>query len=93
MGIPAFRKYSPSVAPVDMTGMTGMPGHISLVTFSSAAMTSGRNGEASLCGASPIGETEIAGSSNTFINVARTKSDESPGKSRQLMIARAVSVR
>ena len=43
--MPALRRYKPSVAPVDITGMTGTPGHICVVIRSIAPMTSGFSGD------------------------------------------------
>ena len=41
VGMPALRSYRPSVAPVDITGTTGIPGHISRVSRSIGAQDLG----------------------------------------------------
>jgi hypothetical protein len=43
--MPALRKYSPSVAPVLIVGMTGTPGHMDSVTCSIAPSISGVSGD------------------------------------------------
>src|SRR5437870_13176565 len=88
--MPAFRRYEPSVAPVDITGTTGTPGHIWFVSCSIAASTSARIGDGLLAVASPIGVTEILESSKTRISVDLTSAGDSPGSNRQFTMARAV---
>src|SRR5438093_609890 len=91
--MPELRKYKPSVAPVDITGTTGTPGHMCVVIRSSAKMISGLSGDGLLGVASPSGETEIFGSPKTRVSVACTSPGESPGRMRQFTIARAVGGR
>ena len=45
-GMPAFRKYRPSVAPVSMLGTTAAPGHMAAVMLSTGSSTSGTSGDA-----------------------------------------------
>jgi len=44
-GMPALRRYRPSVAPVSMDGTTGAPGKNVALTCSIGPMTSGTSGE------------------------------------------------
>src|SRR5258706_14918630 len=44
VGMPAIRRYLPSVAPVDIVGTMGTPGHIVARVRSRALVTSGSNG-------------------------------------------------
>src|SRR6476620_2055214 len=46
--MPISRKYSPSVAPVLMNGITGTPGHISSVTRVMTCMIAGVSGDGGL---------------------------------------------
>src|SRR5262249_31676059 len=80
----------PSVAPVDMTGTTGTPGHMSVVARSTAAMISGFSGEGSLAAASSIGATEIFESAITRTKVERTSAGDSTGRIQQLTTGHAV---
>src|SRR6516165_6629599 len=97
--MPAMRRYLPSVAPVDMEGTTGTPGHIMASVRSNAEVTSGSRGEG---GTATMGinlPSEVfSGTTVTFTwglattrsRVLRTSSGSSPGKMRQLTLARAV---
>src|SRR5277367_4322603 len=99
VGIPAIRKIFPSLAPVDIVGTQGTPGHSTANVFSSAAVTSGNNGDAgtfttgitvpsaAFCSTK---STVTLGSATTLIKVWCTCSGSSPGKIRQFTLARAV---
>src|SRR5713226_8199700 len=99
VGMPAMRTYFPSVAPVDMVATRGTPGQRMLKTLSVARVTSGSNGEG---GTGTTGTTFPSGASCgtmlilTFGSLATrsrvlwTSSGSSPGKMRQLTLARAV---
>src|SRR5215470_9925669 len=88
--MPVLRRYKPSVAPVDMTGITGTPGHICSVIRSTAPRTSGLSGDGSAATAAAIEDTVILESSKTRTSVERTSVGESPGTIRQLTTARAI---
>src|SRR5439155_17811259 len=96
VGMPAMRVYLPSVAPVDMVATRGTPGQVMLKTFSMALVTQGRSGEGGTGTTFPSGpgcETVViltCGSLATRSSVRRTYSGSSPGKIRQLTLARAV---
>src|SRR6266568_2214180 len=99
VGMPAMRVYLPSVAPVDMVATTGMPGHILLKVFCMAFVTSGSNGEGgtgTTGTAFPSGSVCVTmliltlGSLATRWRVLRISCGSSPGKMRQLTLARAV---
>src|SRR5215467_11752449 len=99
VGMPPMRVYFPSVAPVDMVGTKGMPGHILVKVFSMALVTSGSSGEG---GTGTTGTTFPSGSACatmlifTFGSLAtrwrvfRISCGSSPGKIRQFTLARAV---
>src|SRR5437667_7073923 len=86
--IPALRRYNPSVAPVSMTGTTGMF-HRRLVTRSTGSMISGLSGEGGLGVAAVTTLTVTAVSSTTLLRVRCTSSDGVPGSMRQLTLALA----
>src|SRR5688500_18138143 len=85
--MPALRRYSPSVAPVAITGTTTTPGNIAFVRDSTALIRSGRRGEGVLGVAVPTKETVIFGSPITPTTRARTEAGETPGRMRQLTFA------
>src|SRR5260370_7843544 len=97
--MPAMRVYLPSVEPVDIVPTRGTPGQALLKTFSMACVSSGRSGEGGTgttgttfpsgarCGTMV---TLTLGSLATFSSVLWTTSGSSPGKMRQLTLARAV---
>ena len=96
--MPACRKGWLSVAPVPIKGMTGTPGHISVVTFSIFDMTSGLRGDDWRCGGgaarfglfAPTIVTPIFGSASTRSSAACVSAGVSCGSIRQLTLARAV---
>src|SRR5205823_12532180 len=81
--------YTPSVAPVSMTGTTGMF-QSRLVTRSTGSMISGVSGDAGLGIAGVTTESTTALSLTTRCNVAATSSAGVPGSIRQLIVADAV---
>src|SRR5271157_4252548 len=99
VGMPAMRRYFPSLAPVDMEGTTGRPGHIVPSVRAKVAFNSGRRGEG---GTATMGMSFLSDvfsatkvimsleSATTLSNVLRTSSGSSPGNTRQLTLARAV---
>src|SRR5262249_7775694 len=87
VGISPLRRKSPSVAPVLITGTTMAPGNISLVSDSTAAMTSGRSGDGLLGLASPTNDTVIFGSASTSTSASRTECGGTPGRMRQFTLA------
>src|SRR6267378_5050910 len=99
VGMPAMRVYFPSVAPVDMVATRGTPGQVTFKTFSMACVTSGSSGDG---GTGTTGTTFPSGvSCGTMViltfgsfatrsSVLCTSSGSSPGKIRQLTLARAV---
>src|SRR5438128_12557625 len=88
--IPAVLRNLESVAPVDIVGTTGTPGHISAVTFSTAPRISGVSGDAGLGKKRLIGVTVMVSLASTLTIVAWISSGDSPGSTRQLTTARAV---
>src|SRR5712664_4329449 len=88
-GIPALRRDRPSVAPVSITGTTGMF-HRRLVTRSTGSMISGLSGEGGLGVAAVTTLTVTAVSSTTRLRVRCTSSDGVPGSIRQLTVAVAL---
>ena len=58
-GMPAFRRKLPSVAPVLIVGITGMPGQNSAVTCLIASKISGLRGDGGLLTCIHVGVTEI----------------------------------
>ena len=88
MGVPAALVKRPSVAPVDMAGTRGIPGHILADTFSIGAtivLVRGGGGETGL--GTPTGVTLILSSAKTLISCPRTDSMDSPGRIRQFTLA------
>src|SRR4029079_18786328 len=89
--MPAGVRKAPSVAPADMKGTTGTPGHILAVRVSTGPKIFGSKG----CG--PLGTslrlsaklTLISGSATSSCSLARTCSGVVPGKMRQLILASA----
>ena len=88
--MPALRSQRLSVAPVLMLGMTSAPGHISVVIRSTRLMRSGLSGDGGLAMNSPVAVTVILSLASTRTSVACTSSGFSPGRTRQLTVARAV---
>src|SRR5438876_4187723 len=88
--MPAVRRNRESVAPVDIEGITGTPGHIAAVTDSTARITSGVSGDAGLGKNRFIGVTVILSLASAPMSVRRTSSSDSPGSTRQLTTALAV---
>src|SRR6185437_9766264 len=90
VGIPTALVNSPSVAAASNIGSTGTPGQNSAVSFSIGSITAGVNG-----GGGDVGPrvssvaTLISGSATSSSSFARTASVGTPGKIRQLTIARA----
>src|SRR5437868_14172332 len=89
--MPAGVRKAPSVAPADMDGTTGTPGHILAVSVSTglkilAARGWGPLGTSLRLSASV---TLISGSATSSCNLARTCSGVVPGKMRQLILASA----
>ena len=72
-----------------ITGTTTTPGNISLVSDSTAFITSGRSGDGLLGVASPTNDTLIFGSASTSTSLSRTDAGETPGRMRQLTFASA----
>jgi hypothetical protein len=85
-----FRKYRLSVAPADIDGTIGRPGARRSIALRSAFMTSSRSGEASLGLGLLTSLTCAFGSPIAFTSVDCTDSTDSPGKTRQLMLAVAL---
>src|SRR5438477_12878464 len=89
--MPAGVRKAPSVAPADIDGTTGTPGHILAASSSTGLKILGVRG----CG--PLGTslrlsakvTLISGSATSSCSLARTCSGVVPGKMRQLMLASA----
>src|SRR5437762_2261591 len=81
----------PPVAPVSICGMTGTPGHIRRVTFSTGPIISGVSGDglAGTAVLSLIGVTRTESSATTRTSVALISPGASPGIMRQLTMARA----
>src|SRR5688572_7632714 len=86
VGMPAARRYRPSVAPDSWVGTTGTPGWRARTTLATAAITSGRSGDASLAVGEPITLTSTF-SPTTSCSDLRTVSMATPGKMRQLTVA------
>ena len=86
-GMPALRRYKPSVAPVLIVGITGNPGHISLVIDPIADKSSGVNGDGTdgVAGATLV--ILILLLSMMLVRVFSTSSTDSPGRTRQLIVA------
>src|SRR5205809_2430036 len=98
VGTPAMRVNLPSVAPVDMVATRGTPGRVMLSVFSMALVTSGSNGEGgtgttgTALPSGPVCDTMVIltlGSLATRSRVLRISCGSSPGKIRQLTLARA----
>src|SRR6185437_11785284 len=86
--MPAARVNMPSVAPADITGTTGSPGNLACTALLTAAITSGRSGEAGESIAPSAERVTVApGSAITLMICWRTLSDGTPGKIRQLTLA------
>src|SRR5580704_19195238 len=99
VGIPAVRVMRPSVAPVDIEGTTGTLPHKAWTVSSMARVTSGSRGEggtvtsltsepSAACSGTSV--TTTFGSATARSIVLRMLSGSSPGKIRQLTLARAV---
>src|SRR3954462_8443116 len=88
--MPTFLRYDPSVAPVDISGTTGTPGHIFWVIFSIGPNTSAAIGDGGLGLALCKGVTLIPASLNTLISVVWIGAGSAPGSIRQLTVAGAV---
>src|SRR5689334_9161977 len=88
--MPTLRRYRLSVAPVDMVGMTGSPGHMATVTRSTVPMNSVVNGEGGLGLGGATIATAIWSSASTRTRVCSTSSIESLGSTRQFTVALAV---
>src|SRR5690348_9536269 len=88
--MPAVRRNRESVAPVDIVGTTGRPGHIVADTVSTARITSGVSADAGLGKNRFVGVTVILSLASAPMSVRRTSSSDSPGSTRQLTIALAV---
>ena len=86
-GCPAILRYFPSVAPVPMPGMIGVPGQIDAATAVRSATTFGSSVETGLILAAPIGEILICGSARTSLSVRSTSAGMSFGRMRQLTTA------
>src|ERR1700684_1628890 len=90
VGMPTAFVNSPSVAPACSTGSTGTPGQNSAVSFSIGDMTAGVNGGGEAVGPRVSAEEILtAGSAANSSSFARTASAVTPGKMRQLTLARA----
>src|SRR5208337_1653386 len=99
VGMPAMRRYLPSVAPVDIEGTTGSPGHIAASVRFNVSFNSGKRGDGGTATMGMSFPSEVfsgtkvilsLGSATTRSNVLRTSSGSSPGNTRQLTLARAV---
>src|SRR4051812_36809111 len=90
VGMPALRRYSPSVAPVAITGTTTTPGHIASVIDSIGRISSGNSGEGALGFASSMNDTATLGSATTSASFSLTAAGDSPGRIRQFTVAVAV---
>src|SRR5580698_2411955 len=88
--MPAALRNSPSVAPGCRIGTTGTPGQNFAESFSKGPITAGVSG-----GGGELGPrvssvvTFTAGSAASSSSFCRTDSGSTPGKMRQLMLARA----
>src|SRR5881296_251481 len=90
VGISALRRYSPSVAPVLITGATITPGNICFVSDSTAFITSARSDDGLLGLASPTNDTLIWGSASTSTSLSFTDVGDTPGRMRQFTFAPAI---
>src|SRR6266851_4441723 len=99
VGMSATRVYLPSVAPVDIVGTRGTHGDVILKVFSMACVTSRSSGEGGTAAMVTFFPSVVRcgtmliltfGSFATRSSVLRTSSGSSPGKIRQLTLARAV---
>src|SRR6266403_5802766 len=88
--MPAERRYLESVAPVDIVGTTGTPGHSACVTRSTALMISGVRGDGGLGKNLLVGVTLILSFASARTSCWRTSSSVSFGSTRQFTTARAV---
>src|SRR6267142_2318406 len=91
--MPAVRRYLESVAPVDIVGTTGTPGHSACVTCYTALMISGVRGDAGLGKNLLAGVILILSFARTRIRVWRTSSSVSFGSTRQFTTARGLRER
>src|SRR4051812_45060184 len=82
--------YSPSVAPVLITGTTIAPGYSSFVSDSTSVMTSGRSGDGLLGCASLTKATVTLGSATISVSFAFTAAGDTPGRMRQFTFALAI---
>src|SRR5437868_11297144 len=87
--MPALRRYRPSVAPVLITGTTITPGNIVLVMDSSGFMIAGVSGDGWLGLASSTNDTVTLGSAITSSSFFLMFAGASPGRMRQVTLARA----
>src|SRR3954452_15450036 len=87
VGIPLFRKYNPSVAPVPIVGTTTAPGNIALVIDSSGCMICGWSDEGGLGFAGSTYVKVTFGSAITSVSVRLITAGSSPGRMRQLTLA------
>src|ERR1700730_639705 len=87
--LPAFRRYSPSVAPVPIVGTTMTPGHIALVIDSSGCITCGWSGDGWLGLASSTNDTVTFGSATRSASFCLIEAGASPGRMRQFTFADA----
>src|SRR5215468_4945149 len=99
VGMPAARRYFPSLAPVDIVGTTGNPGHIVANVSEYAVITSRISGDGGTVTTGIALPSEVLSTTivtftpesfATRSNVFRTSSGSSPGKIRQLTVARAI---
>src|SRR2546430_17299758 len=81
--MPALRRYSPSVAPVSITGTTGMF-QSRFVTRSLGSVMAGVSGDGGLGIAAVTTLTLTAVSATTLLNVFCTSSHGAPASIRQL---------
>src|SRR3954453_5322713 len=88
-GIPAFLTYSPSLAPVDISGTITTPGHILWASALAGSTTSGRSGEAGLNVGGRSREIWTPVSASTRLSVASTESGGWSGRILQFTVARA----